>query len=456
MNETLTKLQTITVGAGGVSSVTFSNIPQNYTDLIVKYSARVTASSVAPDGLGIQFNGDTGSNYKYLQLGGNGSSTFSNSGTTAFQFGGQLTGASATGNTFSNGEIYIPNYTSSNYKSTSADSVTENNATTANQNLVANLWQSTSAITSIKLYDLGSTNFVQYSEFTLYGVKAFRTAVGNSIKATGGTITFDGTYIYHTFTSTGAFQPTTSLLADVLVVAGGGGGGDGSAGNNGGGGAGGVVVLPFQNLLPGTSYVATVGSGGAKNTNGVNSVFGALTTAIGGGYGGIASSSSLAANAGASGGSGGGGAIYNPTYTGVGGSSTQTGGYGNAGGTSYNSPSFVGGGGGGAGAVGGNGTSSVSGAGGNGLNTWSQWLSATSLGVNGYIAGGGGGSGSDGWPAASGGLGGGGIGASYYSTQYATAGLTNSGSGGGGGEYRLSSYVGQPGGSGLIIVRYKA
>ena len=170
-NPTMTLIGSpITVGSGGVASVTFSSIPATYTDLVVKYSARVTASSVAPDGLGLQFNGDTGSNYKYLQLGGTGASTFSNSGTNAFQFGGQLTGASATSNTFGNGEIYIPNYTSANYKSASADSVTENNGTTANQNLVANLWQSTSAITSIKLYDLGGTNFVQYSTFYLYGI----------------------------------------------------------------------------------------------------------------------------------------------------------------------------------------------------------------------------------------------------------------------------------------------
>ena len=166
----LFKIETVEV-ASPVATVTFSSIPQGYTDLKVVYSARVSAASVAPDGLGVQFNGDTASNYKYNQLYGTGNSGVgSNAGTTAFQFGGQLTGASATGNTFGNGELYIPNYTSSNYKTSSCDSATENNSGQANVNLVANVWQSTAAITSIKLYDLGSTNFVTGSTFTLYGV----------------------------------------------------------------------------------------------------------------------------------------------------------------------------------------------------------------------------------------------------------------------------------------------
>jgi len=172
MANTYIAIATTTVGSGGASNIEFTSIPQTYTDLVIKYSLRVTASSVAPDGLGIQFNNDTASNYKYLQLYGTGNSgAGSNSGTTAFQFGGQLPGATATSSTFGNGEIYIPNYTSSTYKSASADSVTENNGAQANQNIVANLWQSNSAITSIKLYDLGSTNFVQYSTATLYGIK---------------------------------------------------------------------------------------------------------------------------------------------------------------------------------------------------------------------------------------------------------------------------------------------
>ena len=452
MNETLTKLQTITVGSGGVSSVTFSSIPQTYTDLVVKYSARVTASSVAPDGLGIQFNGDTGSNYKYLQLGGNGASTFSNSGTTAFQFGGQLTGASATSNTFGNGEIYIPNYTSANYKSASADSVTENNGTTANQNLVANLWQSTSAITSIKLYDLGGTNFVQYSTFTLYGVKALRTAVGNSIKATGGTIVFDGTYIYHTFTSTGAFTPTSLVLADILVVAGGGGASNWYIQN--GGGAGGALTFAFQSLSSGTSYAVTVGAGGTggaastasyyAGNDGGNSQLGSFTAAVGGGGGGDGNGTS-----GHSGGSGGGSIL-----TATPGSGTSGQGYAGSKGSTNNTTYTNGGAGGGAGGVAtdanGNTTGSI---GGVGITTAISGGATTGLGIlsggNYYFAGGGnGGVQSGAVPSAPVG---GTVGANSGS---GANGAPNSGAGGGGGVG--NNTAGGNGGSGVVIVRYKA
>jgi hypothetical protein len=165
----LIKIDSVEVSSP-VASITFSNIPQGYTDLKIVYSARVSASGIAPDGLGIQFNGDTASNYRYLQLYGVGNSANTNSGTAAFQFGGQLTGSSATASTFGNGEFNIPNYTSSNYKASSSDNATENNAVGANLNFISNLWQSTAAITSIKLYDLGSTIFVTNSTFTLYGV----------------------------------------------------------------------------------------------------------------------------------------------------------------------------------------------------------------------------------------------------------------------------------------------
>jgi hypothetical protein len=58
--------------------------------------------------------------------------------------------ATATANTFGNTEFYIPNYTSSNYKSFSVDGVTENNATAAFA-LYAGLWSNTAAITSFRL-----------------------------------------------------------------------------------------------------------------------------------------------------------------------------------------------------------------------------------------------------------------------------------------------------------------
>jgi hypothetical protein len=72
----------------------------------------------------------------------------------------------------------------------------------------------------------GSTAFVQYSTFYLYGVAKLGTTPAIVPYATGGdTIMTDGTYWYHAFTSSGTFTPAKGLSCDVLVVAGGGGGG---------------------------------------------------------------------------------------------------------------------------------------------------------------------------------------------------------------------------------------
>ena len=168
MPDTFIKIASVTVGAGGASSIDFTSIPSTYTDLCVKMSTR---SNGAYADIKFQFNGDTGSNYAWKSVRGNGSG-IDNSGTasdTKLIIGDTVANAD-TANTFGNSEIYIPNYTSSNYKSVSADSVGENNATTAYSVLTANLWKSTSAITSIKIYS-GTGSLVQYCTAVLYGIK---------------------------------------------------------------------------------------------------------------------------------------------------------------------------------------------------------------------------------------------------------------------------------------------
>ena len=156
----------VVVGAGGVSSVTFSSIPNTYTDLKIVASIRGTGGTSNPLG-SISFNG-TGS-YSYKMLQGSGSAANSLSDTT--YIGYYYTGAPYTSNTFTNAEFYIPNYAGSQQKSVSIDYVGENNAATAWSGLVAGLFTSTSAITTVTFgqYGGGST-FDQYSTFYLYGI----------------------------------------------------------------------------------------------------------------------------------------------------------------------------------------------------------------------------------------------------------------------------------------------
>jgi len=302
-------IEKISVGAAGASSVTFNSIPQTgYTDLVIKCSVRNTANV---DWTGVYFNGVT-TGYSNRAIQGTGAAVSSRNSTDKDLT--ILTDENAfTASTFGNAEVYIPNYTSANYKSYSVDTVTENNATTAYMELSAQLWSNTAAITSITL-NAQSSSLAQYSTFYLYGVAKLGTTPAIVPYATGGDIVMtDGTYWYHTFLSSGTFTPAVALSCDYLVVAGGGSGlGRGSRGG-GGGGAGGLrstvtatggggSLESKLSVTSGTGYTVTVGAGGAgasSPTGGSDSVF-ATITSIGGGAGSYS-------GGGGTGGSGGGG-----------------------------------------------------------------------------------------------------------------------------------------------------
>jgi hypothetical protein len=169
MANTYTLIASYTVGSGGAANIEFTSIPATYTDLLVKVSPR--GDSGGTD-LAIQFNGSTSSVYTTQRLYGTGSSTASSVSTSTILINNMVAQSSYTASTFGNGEIYIPNYTSSNAKSVSIDGVTENNATASFQTFSAGLWNPAvqAAITSIKLMIDGGANFVQYSTAYLYGI----------------------------------------------------------------------------------------------------------------------------------------------------------------------------------------------------------------------------------------------------------------------------------------------
>jgi hypothetical protein len=152
-------VSTVTVGAGGAASIEFTSIPQTGTDLVLKASLR---NSVNNGNGNIAFN--TGGTYTRRRLVGTGSSVSSDTLTPDFNVSTSV----STANTFGNVAIYIPNYTGSTAKSYSVDSVNENNATLANQLIVAGLWDQTSAITSITLTPLGGGTLTEGSTASLY------------------------------------------------------------------------------------------------------------------------------------------------------------------------------------------------------------------------------------------------------------------------------------------------
>jgi hypothetical protein len=104
---------------GSVASIDFSSIPSTYTDLIVKFSARASAAYVYQN-MFINFNGaTTNQTQTVLWVDGATSTTTPYSLSDTRIYGTSLNMASATSNTFSNYEFYIPNYAGSTYKSLS-------------------------------------------------------------------------------------------------------------------------------------------------------------------------------------------------------------------------------------------------------------------------------------------------------------------------------------------------
>jgi hypothetical protein len=170
MATTYEAIATVTVGSGGAASIEFTSIPQTYTDLKIVISGRNTASANNWYLLRLQFNSDTtAANYSYRLVAGFGTSVFSSSASD--RYGGYIPSDARTASTFGNTELYIPNYTGSNNKSFSTDTVTEGNGSAYEiLGLWAGLWSSSAAISSITLSN-DSGNFAQYSTATLYGIK---------------------------------------------------------------------------------------------------------------------------------------------------------------------------------------------------------------------------------------------------------------------------------------------
>jgi hypothetical protein len=154
------------VGSGGVANIDFTSIPSTYTDLMLSFSFR-SSSSGEFDNIDIKFN-NSSSDFSSKRLIGSGSSVSSSSLSSGVAFLA-IDAFNATASTFSNSQIYIPNYASSNYKSFSGETVAEDNATTAYQYLSAGLWSNTAAINQITL--TASNTLVQYSSAYLYGIK---------------------------------------------------------------------------------------------------------------------------------------------------------------------------------------------------------------------------------------------------------------------------------------------
>ena len=165
-------IATFTVGSGGLSSLTFSSIPQTYKHLQIRAIARNTRAATGNSLLAFQFNGVT-SGYTYHFLTGDGTSATAAGGTAqTYAYLGNQARANELANVFDPSVIDILDYTNTNkYKTCRGFSGQDTNGA-GYVNFTSSLFQSTNAITQIDIYPADSTAIVsQYSQFALYGVK---------------------------------------------------------------------------------------------------------------------------------------------------------------------------------------------------------------------------------------------------------------------------------------------
>ena len=152
-------IATTTLGSAS-AGVTFSSIPQTYTDLVIVVDGNTTSG---PTDNNMQFNGDTSSNYTITGLYGDGSTAASfRSAATNMEVGG-IHWASGRGNRIVN----IMNYSNATTYKTILSRVASCTLIQAR----VGLWRSTSAITSIYVF-VGASTYTAGTSFTLYGIAA--------------------------------------------------------------------------------------------------------------------------------------------------------------------------------------------------------------------------------------------------------------------------------------------
>lgn len=167
-------IETFTVGAGGAASITFGSggtIPQTYKHLKICWLARDNYSSDATDAI-LRFNSDSGSNYSWHQLIGDGSTAaaYAVTSQTSMRIG-TVAGSTAGSNVFAATVADILDYTNTSKNKTVRNLAGYDKNGAGNIASNSGAWYSTAAITSITLAPRVGTSFSQYSSFALYGIK---------------------------------------------------------------------------------------------------------------------------------------------------------------------------------------------------------------------------------------------------------------------------------------------
>ena len=164
-------IATVLVGSGGSSTITFSSIPSTFKHLQIRAISRAVNNVGGDDPL-LRLNSDSGNNYSWHRLTGNGAAASAVAGASQPQvrYAYNTADASYGSNIFTGFVLDLLDYqNTSKNKTLRVLSGADNNGS-GYINLTSGAWYNTAAVNRIDLLPY-SGNFAQFSQFALYGIK---------------------------------------------------------------------------------------------------------------------------------------------------------------------------------------------------------------------------------------------------------------------------------------------
>jgi len=167
------ELISTTVLSSSTATVSFSSIVNTYKHLEIRATLRTAKTASNADSFDVRFNSDSGNNYAYHGLRGNGSSVSSSANssqnTMRFSF---IPSSTDTANSYSGLVMSVLDYTNTS-KNTTIRNLFGNHSTNANLSNIAlssGFWNNTSAVSTITFLNPGGEGFLSGSRFSLYGI----------------------------------------------------------------------------------------------------------------------------------------------------------------------------------------------------------------------------------------------------------------------------------------------
>ena len=160
-----------TASPSSTGTVTFSSIPSGYEHLQLRVYARNTDTASSRNIL-LELNADSGANYAYHVLAGDGASTsLSRSASDTFSVIGTMPANSAAANVFGVAVVDILDYASTNKNTTIRGLLGFDSNGSGRVEFGSVLWASTAAVSSLRVYFAGG-NYTSGSVLALYGLRS--------------------------------------------------------------------------------------------------------------------------------------------------------------------------------------------------------------------------------------------------------------------------------------------